>query len=74
MRKNETVIRYAGIDQHSSYTVRLYESSVDFTHRDFFSHKHSDFEFSSAPIRCIVLPIAPPRSPCCFSTCNLSRD
>ena len=46
MRKNETVIRYAGIDQHSSYTVRLYESSVDFTHRDFFSHKHSDFEFS----------------------------
>ncbi|MBE6627344.1 MAG: helix-turn-helix domain-containing protein [Ruminococcaceae bacterium] len=46
MRQNETLIHYAGSDRNSRYTVRLYESSVDFTHRDFFYHKHSDFEFS----------------------------
>lgn len=46
MRQNETLIHYAGSDRNSRYTVRLYESSVDFTHREFFSHKHSDFEFS----------------------------
>ena len=36
MRQNETLIHYAGSDRNSRYTVRLYESSVDFTHRDFF--------------------------------------
>jgi AraC-like DNA-binding protein/mannose-6-phosphate isomerase-like protein (cupin superfamily) len=46
MRINETVIHYPGTDQNSGYTLKLYESTVDFTHRDFFSHKHSDFEFS----------------------------
>ncbi len=46
MRKNETLIHYPGSDGHSGYTVRLYESTVEFTHRDFFGHKHSDFEFS----------------------------
>lgn len=46
MRQNETLIHYTGVDQNSRYTVRLYESTVDFTRRDFFSHKHSDFEFS----------------------------
>lgn len=46
MRKNETVIHYPGTTEHSGYTVRIYESIVDFTHRDFFNHKHSDFEFS----------------------------
>ena len=46
MRRNETVIQYPSTAEHSGYTVRIYESTVDFTHRDFFNHKHSDFEFS----------------------------
>ena len=46
MRRNETVIHYPSTAEHSGYTVRLYESTVDFTHRDFFDHKHSDLEFS----------------------------
>ena len=46
MRKNETLIHYPGTTEHSGYTVRIYESTVEFTHRDFFNHKHSDFEFS----------------------------
>lgn len=46
MRRNETLISYPSTAEHSGYTVRVYESTVDFTHRDFFNHKHSDFEFS----------------------------
>lgn len=46
MRQHETVIRYPGTSEHSGYTVRIYESTVEFQHRDFFAHKHSDFEFS----------------------------
>ena len=46
MRKNETVIHYPSSEGHSGYTLRIYESTVDFTHRAFFNHKHSDFEIS----------------------------
>ena len=46
MRRNETLIHYPSTAEHSGYTVRIYESTVDFTHREFFNHKHSDFEFS----------------------------
>ena len=46
MRRNETLIHYPGTAEHSGYTLRIYESTVDFSHREFFSHKHSDFEFS----------------------------
>ena len=46
MRRNESIISYSGADKGSNYYIRIYESVTDFFVRDFFEHKHSDFELS----------------------------
>ena len=46
MKYNETLISYPGREKDSGYQVRIYKSVVDFTCRDFFEHRHSDFEIS----------------------------
>ncbi len=46
MRKNESLISYFGADKGSTYYIRVYESVPDFFKRDFFEHKHTDFELS----------------------------
>lgn len=46
MKLNETLITYPDSTENSGYHIRVYDSSVDFLHRDFFAHRHADFELS----------------------------
>jgi len=49
MRQNENVIQYPGVDGNTGYRVKIFESIAQFRHREYFEHRHSDFELS-----CIV--------------------
>ena len=44
MKRNETLVIYPGFSESRGFRMRIYESEVSFRHRDFFEHKHSDFE------------------------------
>ena len=46
MKRNETLVIYPGFSESRGFRMRIYESEVSFRHRDFFEHKHSDFEIS----------------------------
>ena len=46
MQTNETVINYPGATSSSGYRLRIYDSEVEFREREFFAHRHSDFELS----------------------------
>lgn len=46
MRHNETPVIYPGPSEYGEFHIRFFEAEVSFSHRDFFEHKHSDFEIS----------------------------
>ena len=46
MRYSETEIVYPTADERVGVRIRIYESQVDFREREFFEHRHSDFELS----------------------------
>lgn len=46
MRYSETEIVYPTADERAGVRIRIYESQVDFREREFFEHRHSDFELS----------------------------
>ena len=46
MKRNETLVIYPGFSESRGFRMRIYESEVSFRRRDFFEHKHSDFEIS----------------------------
>lgn len=46
MKQNETLVVYPGFSGSHGFGIRIYESVVSFLHRDYFEHKHSDFEIS----------------------------
>lgn len=46
MTSNECIIEIPGISQNPGFRIRIFESTVTFRKRDFFEHKHSDFEIS----------------------------
>ena len=46
MKRNELFIRYPWPTEENGYYIRTYESLAEFTHRDFFEHRHADFEIS----------------------------
>ena len=46
MRRSESLIFYSGKEKGSSYYISVYESVPDFSRREFFEHKHPDFEIS----------------------------
>ncbi len=45
MRKNELIITY-GDGINDGFSVKMYDSAVEFKHREKFDHKHSDVEVS----------------------------
>ena len=46
MTLNECYIEIPGLANSLGFRIKIFESEVNFTHRDFFEHKHSDFEIS----------------------------
>lgn len=46
MKQNELTVRYPWPNGENGYHIRVYDSAVDFAHRDFFEHRHADFEIS----------------------------
>ena len=46
MTTNECLIEIPGISQNPGFRIRIFESTVTFKKREFFEHKHSDFEIS----------------------------
>lgn len=46
MRYSEIEIVYPTADERVGVRIRIYESQVDFREREFFEHRHSDFELS----------------------------
>ncbi len=46
MREHEFLTRYDMGNVGGGFQVRTYDSVVDFEHRDFFEHRHIDFEIS----------------------------
>ena len=46
MRYSEIEIAYPTADERAGVRIRIYESQVDFRRREFFEHRHSDFELS----------------------------
>ncbi|MBQ8818884.1 MAG: helix-turn-helix transcriptional regulator [Clostridia bacterium] len=44
MKRNELLVKY--LDASNGHHIRIYESVPEFSHRDFFEHRHSDFEIS----------------------------
>lgn len=46
MRRNEAVMLYPGISDNSEFHIRFFEAEISFGHREYFEHKHSDFEIS----------------------------
>ncbi len=45
MKQNELFLSYGDGDERG-FTLRTYDSVVEFAHREFFEHKHSDMEIS----------------------------
>ena len=46
MKRNELLIQYPWSTGEKGYHIRVYDSVVEFRHRDFFAHRHADFEIS----------------------------
>ena len=46
MKYNESYITYPSARGENAYGIRIYESAVEFSRRDFFAHRHSDLELS----------------------------
>ena len=46
MRYNEAIMLYPGASDDSEFHIRFFETQIPFRHREYFEHKHSDFEIS----------------------------
>ena len=46
MKQNEIMIQYPWPTEGNGYHIHVYDSLVEFVHRDFFEHRHADFEIS----------------------------